>query len=78
MLRRALLRGSMAPLHPTFGVRDIAKSIVAIPSYTIVLPFALVLGQHRFMTLMVRLCDHLGRLLALVGIHPIKEAYVTE
>lgn len=78
MLRKALLRGSLTPLHPTFGVRDIAKSLAAIPSYTIALPFALVLGQHRFMDLMIRICDHLGRLLALAGIHPIKAAYVTE
>jgi hypothetical protein len=30
------------------------------------------------MTILVKLCDHLGKLLALVGIHPIKEAYVSE
>ena len=42
------------------------------------LPFALVLGHHRFMTLLVKLCDHLGRLLALLRINPVKEPYVTE
>jgi hypothetical protein len=30
------------------------------------------------MTLLVKLCDHLGKLLALVGINPIREQYVTE
>lgn len=78
MLKRALLRGSLTPLHPTFGAREIAKSIVAIPAYAIALPFALLLGQHRVMNLLIRLCDHLGRLLALAGIRPIKAAYVTE
>ncbi len=78
MLRRALLRGGATPLHPTFGARDIVKSMVAVPAYVFALPFAFVLGHHRFMSLMIKLCDHLGRLLACVGIRPIKVAYVTE
>jgi glycosyltransferase involved in cell wall biosynthesis len=78
MLRRALLRGSNSLLHPTFGTRDILKSIIAVPAYTAMLPLALVLGQARFMTYAVKLFDHLGRLLALFGIHPVKDHYVTE
>ena len=78
MLRRAMLRGATSLVHPTFGTRDIVKSAVAVPAYILGLPFALVLGHDRFMTLMVKLCDHTGRLLALVGINPIKEPYVTE
>ncbi len=78
MLKRALLRGAVSLVHPTFGVRHIAKSVVAVPGYAAALPFALVLGHHRFMTCLVKLFDHLGRLLALVGIKPIAEPYVTE
>ncbi len=78
MLRRALLRGEITVLHPTFRMRDVAKSIIAVPAYTLALPFALALGQHRFMCLLVKLCDHLGKLLACLGIKPIKAAYVTE
>jgi glycosyltransferase involved in cell wall biosynthesis len=78
MLRRALLRGATSPLHPTFGARNIAKSIIAVPVYTAALPFALMLGQHRFMDLLVRLFDHLGQLLACLGINPIKDPYVTD
>jgi succinoglycan biosynthesis protein ExoM len=78
MLRRALLRGKVSPLDPGFGVRDIAKSLVAVPLYTGVLPFALLLGHHRFMACLVSLCDHLGRLLALLGVNPVTEPYVTE
>jgi glycosyltransferase involved in cell wall biosynthesis len=78
MLRRALLRGAVAPVHPTFGSRELAKSVIAVPAYSLALPFALVLGQHRFMALLVRLCDHLGKLLACLGIKPIKAAYVTD
>ena len=78
MLRRAMLRGATSLVHPTFGTRDIVKSLIAVPAYTLALPFALILGQDRFMTLMVKLCDHTGRLLALAGVKAIKEPYVTE
>jgi succinoglycan biosynthesis protein ExoM len=78
MMKRALLRGGVTPLHPTFGVRDVLESLIAIPAYAVALPFALLSGQHRFMTLLIKLCDHLGRLLGCLGIRPIKVAYVTE
>jgi succinoglycan biosynthesis protein ExoM len=78
MLRRALLRGTVSLLDPTFGAFDIAKSAIAVPAYTVALPIALMLGQHRFMTCLVKLFDHLGKLLALLGIKPIRESYVTE
>jgi glycosyltransferase involved in cell wall biosynthesis len=78
MLRKALLRGATTVLHPTFGIRDIAKSVIAVPAYTVALPFTLVLGQHRFMDLLVRLFDHLGKLLELLGVNPVKEPYVCD
>src|SRR5579883_137369 len=78
MLRRALLRGAMARLQPSCGFFSIAKSLFAVVVYTIELPFALVFGQHRFMRLLVRLCDHLGKILAVAGITVIQEPYVTE
>jgi len=78
MLKRALLRGAMEPRVATFGMTDVVKSALAVPVYLLVLPFMLFLGQHRFMAVLVRLCDHLGKLLALVGIHLVSEQYVTE
>ena len=78
MLRKALLRGATARLQPTCGFLDIAKSAIAVPAYLVVIPFGMVLGQHRFMDLTVRLCDHLGKLLAVVGFDPIKEPYVID
>jgi len=77
MLRRALLGGAVSVIEPTFGALAIAKSVIAVPAYTAALPFALVLGHHRFMILSVKLFEHLGKLLALMGIKPIK-AYVTD
>jgi len=78
MLKRALLRGAMARIKPTCGAFDIAKSVMAVLIYTLALPIALMLGHHTLMTLLVKLCDHLGKLLAVVGINPIKEPYVIE
>jgi len=78
LIRRALLRGAVSLFDPNFGAREIAKSTIAVPIYTIALPFALLLGQHRFMDLLVRLCDHLGRLLAVLGLNPVSEPYVIE
>jgi succinoglycan biosynthesis protein ExoM len=78
MLRRALLRGAMEPQTPSFGLSNVLRSLIAVPAYLVALPFALLLGQHKFMPLLVSLFDHLGKLLAVVGINPVKEQYVTE
>jgi glycosyltransferase involved in cell wall biosynthesis len=77
LLKRALLRGYTSLAHPTFVARDIVTSVVAAPAYALILPFALILGQGRFMSILVRLFDHLGRLLGFVGINPVRESYVT-
>lgn len=78
LLKRALLRGAMTLKYQGFGPHEILKSAVAVPLYTFALPFTLLLGQHRFMDLLVRLCDHLGKLLAVMKLNPIKEHYVTD
>lgn len=78
MLKRALLRGAMEPKTPGFGARSIMKSLLAVPIYLTFLPFAAVVGQHKFMTALISLCDHLGKLFAVIGLNPIKDQYVTE
>jgi glycosyltransferase involved in cell wall biosynthesis len=79
MVRRALLQGAFTTVvDPAFGVRDVAKSLIAVPVYAVALPFALALGHHRFMSLVVKLSHHVGELLALLGMNPVKEPYVTE
>jgi succinoglycan biosynthesis protein ExoM len=77
LLKRALLRGYTSLAHPTFGARQILASAVAVPAYAMALPFALLFGQSSFMSILVRLFDHLGRLLGLIGINPVKESYIT-
>jgi succinoglycan biosynthesis protein ExoM len=63
LLKRALLRG---------GARHnrgwpVCVSVAAIPIYAVALPLLLVCGQHVFMRYLIKECDHLGRLLALVA-----------
>jgi glycosyltransferase involved in cell wall biosynthesis len=78
MLKRALLRGGVSVRHATSGPAAIATSLIAAPLYAMALPVTLMLGQGRFMTCLIKLCDHMGRLLAVLGITPITQSYVTE
>lgn len=77
LLRRALLRGYTSLAHPTFATRDVLTSVVAVPVYALALPLALALGQGKFMSILVRMFDHVGRLLGCVGINPVRRPYVT-
>jgi hypothetical protein len=54
------------------------KSIFAVALYTMLLPLFLLLGQDAFMRYLVKIFDHLGKLLMSIGIDPIKEKYVTD
>ncbi|MBL9189550.1 MAG: glycosyltransferase [Opitutaceae bacterium] len=70
-LQRALLRGKNSLKISEGRAVLLAKSIIAVPLYGIVLPFSLLAGHHRFMKLSIKCCDHVGRLLAAVGLHPM-------
>jgi glycosyltransferase involved in cell wall biosynthesis len=78
MLKRALLRGSLTLKNHGFTSRSVLKSVVAAAIYSAALPFAFLLGQGKFMDLLVRLCDHLGKILAFVGIKPVQSPFVTD
>lgn len=78
MLKRALLRGNITLQNPNFGVGSVTKSIIAVAAYAAALPFTLMLGHHRLMDVLVRLFDHLGKLLAVVGINPVSNPYITD
>ncbi len=67
LLKRALLRGSDFPKHPTHRIRNAIKSLIAVPCYTLALPFLALFGQHVVFTYTIKLCDHSSRLLALLG-----------
>ena len=78
LLRRALLRGKMSLHQPGGRSTQLLTSLVAVPLYTFALPFAAIQGQHRAMKCLIKLCDHAGRLLGALGLHPVKDVYVTQ
>lgn len=72
-LKRALLRGSNFPKHPKHRIRNIAKSLVAVPCYTLALPVLSMFGQHVFVMYLSKLLDHASRLLAFIGLPLAKQ-----
>jgi hypothetical protein len=75
-LRRALLRGKASLATPSGRSAGIVKSILACALYTILLPAYLVMGWHVFLKYIIKICDHLGKILGLCGIDLVKEKYV--
>jgi len=76
MLERALLRGRNNLKLRGQRTKALLTSVIAVPLYSLILPFTLLGGQHRFMHTCIRFCDHLGRILALFGINPVRERSV--
>jgi len=78
LIRRATFRGVFAVRNHAFSLKPIAVSLLAVPAYAAFLPVGLLAGQATFMKYVFKLCYHMGRLLGLVGINPIRKPYVTD
>jgi len=77
MVKRALLRGKMSLRYPTSRFIMLIKSILAIPIYAMALPLLFVLGQHLFIQYLIKIFDHIGRILALINLDIISQKYIT-
>jgi glycosyltransferase involved in cell wall biosynthesis len=73
LLKRALLRGQN--YKGLAGLSSVARSLLAVPAYSILLPFLLLIGQHHFMRYLIKLCDHTGKLLAFLSFRPAGDKY---
>lgn len=73
LLGRALLRGTNVRKRRSGRLISIAKSMVALPLYTLFLPVLAIAGQHWFVTYLIKLCDHASRLLAFAGVNLVAE-----
>jgi glycosyltransferase involved in cell wall biosynthesis len=73
LLRRAILRGSNFPKHPTDRAKNALKSVVALPCYTVALPVLAIVGHHVFIAYLIKVLDHASRLLAFAGLPLLKE-----
>lgn len=78
LLKRALLRGKIAVLHPTFDAFSIFISLAAVLLYTASLPLLFLLEHYIFMQLLIRDCDHIGKILAFCNINIGEDTYITE
>jgi glycosyltransferase involved in cell wall biosynthesis len=78
VVRRAMMRGRYSVLEPSFGVLDLGKSLAAVVIYGAALPLQAIMGQHRLMKNVERLCYHLGKLLACVKLNPVGDRYVSD
>jgi glycosyltransferase involved in cell wall biosynthesis len=78
LVRRALFRGMFAQRNHGLQPVRVLQAIISAPAYALALPVAFIFGQDKFMTCVFKLSYHLGRLFALFGFNPIRQAYVTE
>jgi len=78
ILRRALFRGKISLMHPTFGCLDAARSLAAIVAYILIMPFLLLLGQYKVMLYLEKVSFHLGKLMAALRIRSVSQKYITE
>jgi succinoglycan biosynthesis protein ExoM len=78
LVRRALFRGVFSLRNHGFPAQRILQSMVAVPVYGLALPVSLAFGQAKFMQCAFKLSYHVGRLLAVLGVNPIGQTYVSE
>jgi len=76
LMKRALLRGKMALNNKKARPMSILRSAIAIGVYTVCMPVCFIMGQHVFMNYLIKYCDHLGKILAFLGINLVRENYV--
>lgn len=77
MLRRALLRGMVNGIDTRILSRSCLKSLVASLLYSAILPLAVIFRHEVFMRYLIRDCDHIGKLLAVLGFRPMSDRSVT-
>jgi len=73
LLKRALLRGSNFPKHSAHRLANAARSLVAVPCYTLALPVLALFGEHLFLRYLIKLFDHSSRLLAYLGLRLVTQ-----
>jgi len=67
-IKRALLRGVVNSNKSSLLSTDTVKSAIALITYTTALPLFILFGQqHLFMKYLIKDCDHIGKILGLLG-----------
>jgi succinoglycan biosynthesis protein ExoM len=73
LIRRALLRGTIAINTTHSMLFYILESVLAVTLYTIWLPVSILFGYHVFIEYLIKNCDHLGRIFTFLGINLVEE-----
>lgn len=73
LMSRAVLRGRNSVRHRRGLWRNVLKSVIAVPLYAAALPLCWLVGRQYFMKYLIKLGDHAGRLLAIVGLNRMTE-----
>ncbi len=68
LLRRAFYRGQVSLKYPTDRLQKVVKSLIALPLYTLALPFLALASGRLFMWYLIKISDHGGRLLTFCGL----------
>ncbi|MGA8151666.1 MAG: glycosyltransferase [Terriglobales bacterium] len=68
LLKRALQRGSNFPKQSRDRVRNLSKSLIAVPCYALALPILALFGQTVLLQYVIKLCDHTSRILGFLGL----------
>ena len=76
LIKRAFLRGKMTLNGANSKSLSVAYSIAAIGIYIFFLPISFIIGQHIFMKYLIKICDHIGKVAAYLGINLVDEKYV--
>lgn len=80
LIKRALLRGKMAFNSSGSRPKNILVSAAAIVIYTVALPLVFflspIIGYDVFMKYLIKDCDHLGKIFALLKINVVRDKYV--
>jgi len=77
LLRSALLRGNIRKKLKKNQARLLLTSLVAIPMYLFLLPYWALVSRVGFIKVLVKVCDHVGRVLAFLGLNPIHRRRIT-
>jgi succinoglycan biosynthesis protein ExoM len=76
LMKRALIRGKMALNATKAKTISVLYSLCAVAVYTCCMPLFFVMGYHVFIKYLIKNCDHLGKILAFLGIDCVKEKYL--
>lgn len=74
LVRRALLRGRNGARLS--GSREILKALVAIPSYSILIPLLAAFGKHHAVRFLMKWGDHVGLLIGLLRLPLLGKHYL--